>query len=313
MEAGEQWYRPLGSGCFEAIYALAMPLPHFLIIGAQKSGTTTLFRDLLTQPTVFFPIDKEPGNLCFDDVLTPSGRSAYSNLYRRATREQLCGDATTRYSKLPDFPGVPQRARAVLGAELRLIYLIRNPVSRIVSHHYHDLASGTISVGIDEAVKVDHRFVAYSSYAMQAAPWIGEFGPEQLLVIRFEDFIADRLTTLETVAEFLGFDAHPELVEVDQVFNRSHGKRVASGYYGRMSRSKAYRRFVRPLMPRDTRRSIRHRVLPPAPERPAPPSRQTIEYIIGSLSEDIDRQVELFGRGWTTDELLSAIDEPADG
>ncbi len=54
-----------------------MRLSDFLIIGPQKAGTTTLYRDLLANPAIFLPIDKEPGNLREDGVLTVAGRSAY--------------------------------------------------------------------------------------------------------------------------------------------------------------------------------------------------------------------------------------------
>ena len=98
-----------------------MTLPHFLIIGGMKCGSTTLYRDLLTHPRVFFPIDKEPCNLCDDRVLTDAGRAEYEALFKRARPDQLCAEASTDYTKLPDRPGVAARALRVLGPELKLI------------------------------------------------------------------------------------------------------------------------------------------------------------------------------------------------
>ena len=102
-----------------------MRLPDFLIVGAQKAGTTSLYFDLLKNPAVFMPSDKELGNLLDDDVCTPPGRAAYAKRFRRARPDQLCGEATTSYTKLPDHPGVSDRARRVLRHAAR-----RNPPSR---------------------------------------------------------------------------------------------------------------------------------------------------------------------------------------
>jgi hypothetical protein len=110
--------------------ALLMRLPDFLIIGAMRAGTTSLFFDLLANPAVFFPQDKEPHCLATDDVLSASGRAAYGDLYRAAGPGQACGDASTGYSKLPDVMGVPERALRVIGghrARLRGLLLPRAP------------------------------------------------------------------------------------------------------------------------------------------------------------------------------------------
>jgi len=119
-----------------------MTLPHFLIIGAMKSGTTTLYRDMLTHRRVFFSADKEPMNLVNDDVLTAEGRHAYESLFAGAGRDSVCGEASTAYTKLPVYPGVPRRALQLLGPELRLIYIMRHPIERLISHHHHQCVVG---------------------------------------------------------------------------------------------------------------------------------------------------------------------------
>ena len=80
---------------------LVVRLPGFLIIGAMKAGTTTLYHDLLTNPQVFFPLDKEPGNLASHDVLGEDGRGRYASIFKTARPDQICGEASTTYTKLP--------------------------------------------------------------------------------------------------------------------------------------------------------------------------------------------------------------------
>ena len=61
-------------------------LPDFLIIGAMKSGTTSLYADLKTHPSIFLPEDKEPSCLASDEVLTDAGQAPYGGV------PGLCGD-----------------------------------------------------------------------------------------------------------------------------------------------------------------------------------------------------------------------------
>lgn len=284
-----------------------MALPGALVIGAQKSGTTTLYEDLRTHPGVFFPEDKEPGDLSSDEVLTPAGRERYQRMFHRSRPGQLCAEASTIYTKLPDFPGVPERAHEVIGSDLRMIYIVRNPIDRIVSHHRHEQTLRLRPpMPIDEAIRTDHRFLAYSSYAMQAQPWIETFGPGRVLVVRFEDYIRDRREGVASVEAFLGLRPMPDLIDADERFNVTGVEPLTSPAIRRVARSRVYRTTIRPFLSTDVRRRLRFVVLPKPTELPPPPSPATIDHIIDALHEDLERQPSLFGRSaplWTEDEL----------
>ena len=274
-----------------------MTHPSFLIIGAMKSGSTTLYRDLMTHPRVFFPLDKEPCNLCDDHVLTDAGRGEYEALFRRARLDQICAEASTDYTKLPDRPGVPGRALRVLGPELKLIYIVRDPVRRLVSHHYHEYARGQMPADIAEAVERHPELVNYSRYAMQLEPWLEAFGPERIRVIRLEDYVAQRRAHVAAIEAFLGLDPRPELVRTEKVHNKSDGKPVAKGAMGSFSRSGFYRSLIRPLAPVWLKESLRRALLPKAPPRPAGPSDALVDRIRGELAPDQARFDELLGLG----------------
>src|SRR5262245_60208451 len=108
-----------------------MRLPNFLVIGAMKSGTTTFYHDLAAHPDVFLA-EKELGALS-RDVATVE----YASYFKRAKPEQLCGDVSTTYSMCPDVSGVADRAKKNLSRNTKIIYLVREPVARAISHHYH--------------------------------------------------------------------------------------------------------------------------------------------------------------------------------
>lgn len=271
-------------------------LPDFLIIGAMKAGTTTLYRDLMTHPGVYFPIDKEPGNLTDDAVLGGDGLARYAALFAGAGRGQLAGEASTAYTKRPTHEGVAGRARAVLGDGLRVIYLMREPVSRVISQHRHELTSGEIGErSLDEAVARHPRLLEYSRYAMQLEPWLDALGHGRVLALEMESYTADRPGTVARVQRFLGLEPMPERVESDRVYNRSDEKPVMRGRWRGVQQSWAYKRLVRPVLGVGVRQWLRVALLPAAQDETEPASASMREAVRGALAADTARLSELLG------------------
>ena len=93
-------------------------LPDFLIIGAQKSGTTTLYADLAVQPTICMSSIKEPSVLI--KIPDPDKATAYyGRLFEAEPSHRRFGEASTLYSQLPEHREVAERARRLLGPALR--------------------------------------------------------------------------------------------------------------------------------------------------------------------------------------------------
>lgn len=271
-------------------------LPDFLIIGAMKAGTTSMYRDLLAHPQVFMPIDKEPEALCRDNVLTPEGERTYERLFRNASPEQICGEASTGYTKLPDIARVPERAKRVLNKDVRIIYLVREPIARIVSHHHHDYGAGDVGADINAAVREHPRFVNYSRYAMQIRPWFDTFGMDAIRIVVFEEYISHRTETIAELSSFLGIDPKPVLIRKDEVYNRSDGKVVARGPMKRVIESGVYRRFIRPFLPIELKDRLRQRLLPRAPARPDPPNAETVRFLADELAPEVESLGGMLGR-----------------
>ncbi len=289
-----------------------MRLPDFLIIGAMKAGTTSLYRDLLANPAVFMPIDKEPWNLARDDVCQPQGLRQYAKLFEKAKAHQICGEASTVYSQLPDITGVPQRARQVLGDRLTVIYLVREPVSRIVSHHCHLWLSGAVACGIDHAVRRYPRFINYSRYAMQIEPWREVLGPQQVLIVQFETYINDRRGTVASVSRFLGIEPQCEQIRAETAYNKSEGKPVPKGPVASLRRRWLYRTILRPLIPLSAREKLRFALLPKASTQPDPPSMETVRYIIEQVRDDAERLRVIMGQDdplWDFQALVRRFEE----
>lgn len=279
----------------EAVTRSDMRLPDFLIIGAMKAGTTTLYRDLLTNPAVYMPIHKEPNTLCDDAVLTDQGREAYAQLFAAARPEQICGEASTAYTKMPVRQDVPQRAMKILGPDVKLVYLMREPLARLISHHHHMYGIEKYGPDINEEVLRQPDLINFSRYAYQAAPWIETFGPQNIKLIRFEDFVADRRAMTVVLSEFLGISPRPELINTAAVFNKSQDKPLSTGLWKRVARSEVYRTYLRPLLPLTLKDKIRSAALPKGPPTPPPPSPATVQYVYDQLAEDMEQLRVMLG------------------
>ena len=264
--------------------------PDFLVIGAMKSGTTTLHHDLCSNPA-FCMSEKEASGLADEQVLSSHGRRRYSQCYAHADPQQCCGDVSTTYSMLPDIPKIPQRAKQI-APRLKIIYIVREPVSRCISHHRHMCnwsGEGRMSPDINTELLRTPSLISFSRYAFQLRPWIETFGRENVHIIRFEDYVRDRRQTNDALCRFLGVQPRPNLVDPDVVLNQAEERHVASGIWRPIVRSSVYRSLVRPLMSQSVRRHARHKFLDKAETRPTWPTRHSIEHIIDAVRDDVFR------------------------
>jgi len=274
-----------------------MVLPQVLIIGAMKAGTTTLWRDLHPHPDLGFPrLRKEPQILSCAEHDLQTMRDRYSWFFALAKPGQILCDPSTRYAALPRYEGVPQRAEQLLGTDLRIIYMIREPIERIVSHHHHGYADGWLDPSIDTAIRKSRQLVSLSMYASQITPWLDVFGPERIKVVRLDDYALDRAAGLTDVCRFLDLDPAPALARLrpNAIYNRGSDRRAKQGPALRLIQSRVYRKLKRRL-PVTWDHALRTALLPPVPPRSAPPSPGTIESLAERLGPELQRFASILG------------------
>lgn len=182
-------------------------LPDFVIIGTMKSATTTLQEQLVQQPGIFMCDPKEP-NFFSDDEHYRKGLAWYSKLFSGARADDLLGEASTHYTKLPTHPLSVARMREHL-PNARLVYVMRHPVDRLVSHYIHEWSMGNIDCGIDEAVGRHPEMIAYGQYAMQLAPFFEAYGRGAVLPVFFDRLLREPQAELERVCRFIGYRGTP--------------------------------------------------------------------------------------------------------
>src|SRR5688572_21284860 len=134
----------------------------FLIIGAQKAGTTSLYSYLAAHPDIYGSPIKEP-KYFLNEQPTANDRRAYYSLFEGRTSQRRTFEATPHYTQFPGYTGVPQRIAAEL-PDAQLIYIIRHPIERTYSHYMFRLTSAEAREfrGFEEALDL-HPFYTYIS------------------------------------------------------------------------------------------------------------------------------------------------------
>jgi hypothetical protein len=190
----------------------------------------------------------------------------------------------TSYAKLPDMPGVPERARRVIGHDLKVIYLVRDPIRRIVSQH-HELGTSRTKVPVDAAPATGPRLINYNRYAMQIRPWLEIFGRRQVQLVPLEDYMADRKSSLADLLSFLGLDPAKGPPPSEERFNTVGGRPTASHAWRLLIHDRYwYRVHVKPRLPRELRQGLGRILLRRAPAESEWPSKANLARIRESLA-----------------------------
>jgi hypothetical protein len=210
-------------------------LPSFLVIGAQRAGTTSFFHDLSQHPDVAHPVGKE---LHFFNYEYWRGTSWYRSFFptvaarqraRLTGRNLVAGEATPYYMF---HPAVPGRVDEML-PDVRLIVLLRNPVNRAYSHYQKMRRMGFEWLAFEKAIEVEdkrlagdeerlladphyrskhhrrHSYISRGLYADQLERWFAHFPRDRFLFLLAEDFFSRPAEVYAETLEFLDLAPHP--------------------------------------------------------------------------------------------------------
>ncbi len=188
--------------------------PNLFIIGAMKSGTSSLHHYLNAHPSVFLCDPKEPCYFVHPDQLDwPEikklklweSEERYLELFKSTKDAEIVGEASTLYTKAPRVTGVAERI-VRFNADARFIYIMRDPIQRTISHYWHEVRRGNEYRHMLAAMRENPQYVDVSNYPMQLAPYFEHFGREKVLTLTFEEMVANPSKVIRTVFEWLGVD-----------------------------------------------------------------------------------------------------------
>lgn len=212
-------------------------LPDFLIIGAQKSGTSSLFHYLSQHPHIVPCFGKEVHY--FDGGIFPekdnyiNGVSWYrSNFPLRLNFYKLTGEATPMYLF---HPYAAKRIYQLI-PEVKLIAILRNPTERAISHYYHEKRSGKEKRRLIDALLEEdelleknfsdsnfrnyefyhHTYKSRGIYYKQLERYLKFFPRKQMLILSSEELLVNTETILRKVFEFLGVERDCKIKDLSQ-------------------------------------------------------------------------------------------------
>jgi hypothetical protein len=250
--------------------------PDFILIGAQKAGTTALYHYLRQHPEVYMPEVKEPGFFAFEgeelDYRNAAGDPAsicsytitdpeeYKRLFDGVGKETAVGEATTLY--LHSEKAVSRIRTHVPDA--KIIAVLRHPVDRAYSAYMHAIRKGQEPIDdFETALEAEARRIQdgwgflwrYETLSRYAAPvrrYLEAFGREQVRVYLFEDFVEAPSALVQDVYDFIGCDPGFE-PDTDVRYNASGTpKRQWVEWF--LGRPHTVKEVIKPLIPESLRK-----------------------------------------------------------
>jgi len=232
---------------------MSKPRPNLFIIGAMKSGTSSLHLYLDSHPQIFMCEPKEPKFFSRESNLA-KGEEWYQELFANAGAASIIGESSTEYSKAPDVDGVPQRI-AKFNAEARFIYIMRDPIERTISHYWLRVRSRGERRDMLTAIQQDPQYLNVSHYAMQLAPYFEIFGRDKVACLTLEEMKRNTSDILRNLFVWLGVESSldPRILEKKKnVTPRYIKKDKGFAFISVFSRSR-YWKAIRSSIPRSLR------------------------------------------------------------
>ena len=253
------------------------PKTLLIVLGAMKSGTSSLFDLLARHPAICPSLTKEPYFFA-DETQCCHGHAAYFKLWQPEPGQTILMEGSTDYTKYPYIRHVPERLKALedAGHTLKFIYIMRHPVARMESHVRHlflhrcDVIQRPVELARFDVGILD-RFVALSSYAFQLDKFRQCFERDQFFLTTFERLMADRTGTVNEILDFLGLSPM-----VDEDFKAAKAANVTENVRTWHYLPSAYRiltdnylikNIVSPRIPERWKENLRNRVTRQYPHR----------------------------------------------
>lgn len=261
--------------------AMANRLPNFIIAGAPKSGTTSLYFYLKQHPDIFVPDKKELHYFSYDRLAANAAgpeddyilstlcadRETYAGHYRNANHHRAIGEFSPSYLYYCETAGDIQR---MLGNKVKIVLMLRNPVEKAYSQYMHQVRNNMEPLSFEQALEAEPqrrakgwsdiwRYAESSLYAQRTQYFMQVFGRAKVRVIVFEEFIADPRKELSGLLRFLNVDGRVP-IDSGTVYNRT-GKPRSRLMADLLTRPNALKSVFKRIVPEDIRSRIRLKLL----------------------------------------------------
>ena len=280
-------------------------LPNLIVIGGLKCGTTSLHHYLSLHPEISMSRPKEL-NFFVAELNWNLGTDWYASHFDRSARVR--GESSPHYTNLPRFEGVAERMKSLI-PRATILYMVRDPIDRMLSHYLHNAGAGYETRGLEQALgDPGGSYLARSRYAMQVEPYLAAFGADRVAIVSREELRDERAATMRRVFELCGVDPGFESEQFEREWETGTARaKEGGGGFRLMDRAvrlpglKALdRNFDR--LPEWLRWRVEKLVHDPdsgpAPKPELPDGLR--ERLVGLLRDDVERLEQIAGRrfGW---------------
>lgn len=269
---------------------------YVIIVGAMKSGTTTLFSLLADHPRIAPACPKEPGFFAFEEIHA-RGYDWYHGLFDfDPARHDYRLEASTDYSKAPFVTGVWDRMAARPGAQFKLIYIMRHPLKRIESHARY-VQQTRKEIGQNLSPRPDHGLdagvslpsIAMSRYAMQLEAFAPAIAAGDMHLTTLEELKTAPDRVMREIYAFLDLAPRDHSAGAPAA-NSAESRTTPTALWNRLAASRILMTLGRGLLGKETRERIKARFRKPIVSegrfRLAPEEEQALSAL---LSDDLQR------------------------
>ena len=292
--------------------AVNLKRPNAFLIGATKSGTTSLAQMLGQHPKVFLP---DAAFFFSKDDFYRRGMDWYQDSYFAKS-----ASSTIRIDSTPDYL---LRGEKVIPRilnhfdepqNLKFIAILRNPIERAYSHYWMAVRRGTESLSFLDAIRREvqrkvgggtestpspgqtGRYIAEGKYASNLKPYLKRFDRSQFHILLFDDFAANSEHEIRKLFVFLDLDAEIPLEPLHANMAAKHRSSSLRSYTN--NRDHPTRMILRKLLPAKLRKIAFRRLieLNKAPFTPPPIPQEAVNILTDSLKVEIDELEQLLDR-----------------
>lgn len=286
-------------------------LPNFIVVGAAKSGTTSICHYLSEHPEVFMSSPKEVNYFSreeidaqelYYDCFKVRNLDEYIKLFSDVTNEKAVGEGSVSYLY---YPKTPFKIKECL-PEAKIIIMLRDPLSRGFSHYLMDHRLGLVDVSYDTIVRQDsqsdkqhlyyQQYVELGLYYNQVKRYLDTFGRESVKIFLQEDLRDNPEKVILELYVFLGIDYSyiPDLSRKHNAFSMPKNSLIHKLYT-----SHTLRTLTSNLFPRRLKKLIKNLLF----KRGKKPllSSETLDCLIDIYNDDVQKLEKLIGRdlsGW---------------
>lgn len=207
-------------------------LPSFIVIGAMKAGTSSLHTYLALHPKISMPVTRKELDFFNNRTNWEKGVNWYKSNFPE--NDLLKGEASPNYAMYPAYgtDKIPERMFSIL-PDARLIYILRDPIERILSQVHHQWVDGTETRTIDQIVKDTSdkgHYRDFSRYCLQVERFLKYYPKERIMITTLETLSSNPQEIMSEVFQFLQVDSDFYHKSFSQVFHASSDKKVAGKF-----------------------------------------------------------------------------------